>query len=123
MDENEIYSLPSEINEEIRLISFITVNTVLIFAIFLYFGFSLRNMVYPPLQIPFLIYNSFIGFLVTVKSRTNPQKRLYQSVLLYLFRNNHEYEPIESTKELPDTVIKFKKEKGAVKYVSPEEYF
>lgn len=123
MDENEIYSIPSEINEEIRLISFITINTVLIFAVFLYLGFILKELVYTPLQIPFMVYNSFIGLLLTFKSRMNGKKRLYQTVLIYLFRNNNVYEPIESTKELPDTVIKYNKEKGRMKYVEPEEFY
>ncbi len=123
MDENTTYSIPSEINEEIRLTKFITINTVLIFAIFLYLGFSLRGMVYPPLQIPFVIYNSLTGFLLTIKSKYNTQKRLYQTVLAFLFRDTHEYVPIKPVKDLPNTVIKYNKEKGRSKYVEPEEYY
>lgn len=123
MNENEVYSIPSEIDDEIKLIGFITINTVLVFAIFLYLGFLLKDNIYPPLQLPFLIYNSLVSVALTFKSRINGQKRIYQSVLIYLTRNNNLYVPIENPKKQPDTLIKYNREKGSVKYVEPEEYY
>lgn len=118
---NETYSLPTEITTEVRFFKFITIRSIIIMVLFLFLGTQLSNKVYEPLQIPFVIFNIVVGFLFCLNSRRNKQKRLYQSVLIMIFRDRHYYKPIPNPNKMPNTIKKFNAFQGGVNYVEPTD--
>ena len=117
---NEVYTLPEDIVSEPKIFRFLTIRTVIILAIFLFFGMYLKEFVYEALQLPFTIFNGVVGLLFSLKSRSNPQKRLYQSVLILLARDRRFYKPIENPHKTPQTVKQYERSEGAIHYVEPE---
>lgn len=111
---NMRYSLPSEINSEFRIHRLISARTIVVLITFAYLGMQLSNVVYEPFRIPFYIFNMIVGVLFCVPSQKNKQKRLYQSVIIMLFRNRRYYAPISNPDEMPDTVRKYIKYQGGV---------
>lgn len=115
------YSLPKELTAEVKLFNFISIRTLLVLLIFVYVGSALRVYVYPPLQIPFMVFNAVVGLLLCVNSQKNKGKRLYQATILSFFKDRNYYKPISNTKSLPQTIKQYEMGKGLPQYVEPEE--
>lgn len=58
-----------------------------------------QPLIHPDLQLVFSIWNVFLAFLMTRKSRKNPQKRILQSLLYALWARNHTVYHVHERKE------------------------
>lgn len=54
-------------------------------------GMYLQNIVHPYLQIPFTIYSVLVGIVFVTPSTTNPKRRQYQSIVLFLTKKKNVY--------------------------------
>lgn len=54
-------------------------------------GMYLQNIVHPYLQIPFTVYSVLVGIALVIPSRTNPKRRQYQSIALFLTKKKNIY--------------------------------
>lgn len=73
---------------------------------FVTFGFVTQSMITTMFQIPYLAFNVFLGIYLSRKSRNNPEKRIFQSIWMFLRRPRTTYVPIE----LPNARIKGERE-------------
>lgn len=54
-------------------------------------GMYLQNIAHPYLQIPFTVYSVLVGIALVIPSRTNPKRRQYQSIDLFLTKKKNVY--------------------------------
>lgn len=81
MDE---FQMIEEIKAETRMFKWIDLKSIAIIFAFTFMGFLLRRAVYGPLEIPFIVFNFIVGFILCLKSRWNRGKMIWQSLLLYV---------------------------------------
>ena len=113
-------SLPTELDTEKKIHKGISINAVIIMLVFLFVGTQLQDHVYETLRIPFIIFNLIVGLFFCVSSQTNKQKKFYQSILLMVFSDKTCYKPIPNPNEIPNTMGKYEKMKGKMRYVEPK---
>lgn len=73
-----------ELKAETRMLKWIDLKSTFIILGFTAMGFFLKDVVYGPLEIPFIIFNFIVGFVLSIKSPFNRDKMLWQSLLLYI---------------------------------------
>ena len=78
------FQMIEELKAETRMIKWIDLKSTFIILGFTMFGFVFRGNVYGPLAIPFIIFNFLVGVIISSKSPWNREKRLWQSLLLYV---------------------------------------
>lgn len=54
-------------------------------------GMYLQNIAHPYLQIPFTFYSILVGIALVIPSRTNPKRRQYQGIALFLAKKKNVY--------------------------------
>lgn len=118
--ENRTYSLPSELTQEAKLFRFLTIRTLVTVSLFVIIGLRISPQIYGALQIPFVIFNGFVGFYISVISKNNKQKRYYQSFFILLFRDKRYYKPIPPQDKLPDTIKKYNEYERRLIFLEPE---
>lgn len=93
---NQVYTVPMEINSELKLKG--TIPVTLIVAAFGMFFLAQRFswMIFEPLRVPWYIYNVVVAIIMSIKGIKNGEKRLFQSILLYLSRDTNSYAPIKN---------------------------
>lgn len=73
-----------ELKAETRMFKWIDLKSTFIILGFTVFGYFIKGSVYGVLQIPFIIFNFIVGFVLSIKSPFNRDKMLWQSLLLYI---------------------------------------
>ena len=78
---DEIFIIPEEVKSEFKFGKhfYMTDIYIVIGSYFLFDFFS--NLIYPPLRIPYLILSVLFGFIISRKSRLNPDKRVITSFI------------------------------------------
>ena len=95
-ESNRVYKLPMELKAEMKMKGIIPL-TVIIAAVLMFFlAQRFEDVVYEPLRIPWYIYNIAIGFVMCIKTKRNGEKRIIQSILLFLTRDKNTYKPIDN---------------------------
>lgn len=84
----------SEFKSEQRVIWFVYIKDVFILLGFFVIGYIFKNSVHSRLETVFIIYNLFIGIVITRKSKTNPKKRVYEAILIMLMKDKNIYKPV-----------------------------
>ncbi len=105
-----MYIMLKELSSPFKINKFIYAADLFILVGFVASGLILKNLVYPDLQLFFMIYHIGIGCFMTAPSFANPQKRNIQSVIILLRRtsNRRVYHSISLVYKRNDT-IKLKK--------------
>ncbi len=83
---------PTRVNKYMYLYDF-----VFIISYFLFFS-MLGSGIHEVLKLPYYAYNLITAFLLTRSSRSNPQKRIYESIFYQVIRDRGIYHP-EPAKE------------------------
>ena len=119
-DYNTTYNLPDELVSDPKIFKYLPIRTLLLIVLFVFIGLSLQEKVYTPLQMPFVIYNGIVGFVLSLPSPVKIQKKLYDTILITLFSDKRYYEPIPNPEKMPTTIRQYERYEGSVKFVEPE---
>lgn len=74
----------SEIKAETQIFKFINLKTLFITIGFFVFGYVTSGAVHEMLSFVYIIFNGFVGFVLSMKSPFNKGKLVYQSVFLFI---------------------------------------
>jgi len=85
-DQGDQFVMVDEIKAETKILKFMNLKTMFITIAFALFGFATSSSVYDSLAILYIIFNIFVGLLVSFKSPFNKGKVMYQSIIM-LFKN------------------------------------
>lgn len=84
MNALEELQMIDELKAETRMLKWIDLKSTFIILGLTALGFFLKDAVYGPLEIPFIIFNFIVGFVLSIKSPFNRDKMLWQSLILYV---------------------------------------
>ena len=107
---NQVQTVPLEISSELKFKGTIPVSMIIAAFLMFFIAQKLDWMVYAPLRIAWYIYNVIVAVLFSIKVGKNGEKRLIQSVLIYLTRNNNYYAPIDNPDEYEEMEVPIKDE-------------
>ncbi|KLV29663.1 DUF5592 family protein [Priestia megaterium] len=93
------YNIPKEMSTELKINKSLYLFDLLFIIGLLMVTMMLRFFIHPTLQIPFYIFMSIFGLLMTVRPSTNPKKRMYEALLLTLLRKKSTYCAIDREQE------------------------
>lgn len=91
MDDMNTYLIPQEIKSETMLGKGIYLIDIVIMLFIFYIMDFFKGFVHPLMQIPYMLLSLFIGFILTRRLRSNPDKRIYQALYYYLKRDKKVY--------------------------------
>lgn len=90
----------NEFRTESRIWLFLYVKDFFILVFFGIIGFTLKSMVHSRLGTAFTIFNIGVGILFIIKPKSNPGKRLYETIFIMLSRDNKIYKPVIGKKKV-----------------------
>ncbi len=103
------YTLPTEIDYEMNVKS-VPITTIAFGLIFFAFANKTNTYIYEPLQFLWWIFNVIIGVSLSLETASNGKKRLWQSLILYIFGKNQTYCSISDPKEYRQMKVSEKNE-------------
>lgn len=92
--------MPEELISERRMTRGIYIFDFFTIIAFAAFGYLTRMLVASSFQTIYVFGNAAIGFYLTRYSKSNPKKRIYQSIRYFLSRSREQYNPIAITNEI-----------------------
>lgn len=107
---NQVHTVPIEITSELKFKGTIPVSMIIAAFLMFFLAQKLDWMVYAPLRIAWYIYNVLVAILLGIKTKKNGEKRLSQSILLYLTRDKNYYAPIDDPRDYKDMEVPVKDE-------------
>lgn len=85
------YTMPQELHSETKLGKYIFfIDAAVIGGYYLFFSIF-EDYVHPTLTTVYTVFNVLVAFLLTRPSRANPQRRIYQSLLIGLITDQNVY--------------------------------
>lgn len=90
------YTITKEIKSQTKVGFGIYVFDFMFLVLFGIIAFSLRSMVNDHLLIPYAIFSATVALFLTSPSYFNRKRRNYQSLLLYLQRDDNLYRPVKN---------------------------
>ena len=101
----QVYRLPMELKAEMKMKGIVPLSAIIAIVIMFFLAQRFEGAVYEPLKIPWYIYNVAVGFIMCIKTNRNGEKRLIQSILLFLTRDKNTYAPIDNPDDYKDMPI------------------
>lgn len=93
------YTAPEEIKSESHVALWMYALDFFFILIFLYVTYMLRTMVAAPFRIPYMFFSGICAVVFTLPSPFNKKRRIFQSLLIYLKKDNSVYHPITGKEE------------------------
>ena len=115
MDANRTYSLPTEIDSEMRIRS-VPVVTIIAALAGLFFAQKFEMFIYEDLKTAWYVFNILVGIILTMKTRRNGNKRLIQSIFIVMSNKKRTYKPI-------DNPLKYEEMQVSKKDETPDEEY
>lgn len=118
MDEspNRVYQLPTEITAEMKMKGIMPITLLIVLVVMFFLAQRFEGFVYKPFTNAWYVYNLIVGFILCIKTSKNGEKRIAQSIMLYLARDKQVYKPIENPESYNEMEVSEKDE------TSDEEY-
>lgn len=118
MDEspNRVYQLPTEITAEMKMKGIMPITLLIALVVMFFLAQRFEGFVYKPFTNVWYVYNLIVGFILCIKTNKNGEKRIVQSIMLYLVRDKQVYKPIENPESYYEMEVSEKDE------TSDEEY-
>lgn len=91
---SEEYEFIDELNAPTKVFRGIYLFDITFIGIFFAVMLMFKDQIHPYLEWPYYLFNIFVGFLLTLHSPFNPQKRMFQSIWFALKRDHRPYKPI-----------------------------
>lgn len=89
------YYIPKKAKEETMLVGSIAIQDMFFIAVYTtVIYFSTKELIYPPLEILYLIFNLLASVVLRIKTKWNPEKRVYQSLYYLLSKDRSVFVPI-----------------------------
>lgn len=88
------YNLLDDVKSEAHVSAWLYAFDFIFLIGYIYFSFLIKTLVARPFQIPFMIYSVICAILLTIPSPFNRKRRMYQSILIYLKRDQTIYHPV-----------------------------
>ncbi|MGI8382593.1 DUF5592 family protein [Priestia megaterium] len=85
------YTIPKEISTELKINKSLYLFDLLFIIGLLLFTMMLRYFIHPMLYIPFYVFMGIFGLIMILRPLTNPQKRMYEILLLTMVRKKSTY--------------------------------
>ncbi|MFD4820122.1 DUF5592 family protein [Peribacillus butanolivorans] len=85
------YRIPKEITTELKINKALYLFDLIFMVALLVIAMVLGNVVHSSLKIPFYIFMGLIGVISIIRPYTNPQKRMYQAILIAFSRKKDTY--------------------------------
>lgn len=104
-DINRVYQLPTEITAELKMKGFIPITLLITLAIMLFVAQRFEGLVFTPFKYVWYGWNLIVGFIMCIKSQKNGDKRIIQSILLFLSRDKNAYKPIDNPKSYTEIEV------------------
>lgn len=79
------FRMIDDIRTETKIMKFLTLKSFFFILAFVIIGVVFSSMVYDSLQIWFIVYNVAVGFVMSLPSTFNKDKRIYQSILIFIY--------------------------------------
>lgn len=102
---NRVYKLPVEITAETRMKGVVPITFIIVIALMLFLAQRFEGLVFEPLKYAWYIYNIAIGFVLCIKTQRNGEKRIVQSILLFLTKDRNTYMPIDNPLDYSDMAV------------------
>ena len=102
---NQVFTVPMEITSELKFKGTIPISLIVAGFLMFFFAQRLEGLVYQPLKIAWYIYNVAVALIMCIKTNHNGDKRLIQSILIYLTRDDHCYMSIDNPKDYDDMEV------------------
>ncbi|PGN53212.1 hypothetical protein CN978_31085 [Priestia megaterium] len=93
------YTIPKEISTELKINKSLYLFDLLFIIGLLLFTMMLRHFIHPMLHIPFYVFMGIFGLIMILRPLTNPQKRMYEILLLTIVRKKSTYCAIDRDQE------------------------
>lgn len=94
--------LINQLKTETRVFRYFYVKDILIITFFGCFGMILDSAVHYRLETAFLIFNLIVAISLVIKSKSNPGKRVYEAILIMLYRDKNMYKPVFGERKVLD---------------------
>ncbi|KAF2427335.1 DUF5592 family protein [Bacillus subtilis] len=85
------YRIPKEISSELKLSKNLYLFDLLFLISLALISMMLRVFIHPSLIILYYIFFGIIGVVSIIRPATNPEKRMYQVIIIALVRNRSSY--------------------------------
>lgn len=87
------YNLLDEIKTESHVGAWIYAFDLFFLIGYIYFSYCIKGLVAKPFQTSYMIFSVICAITLTIPSPFNKKRRMYQSILIYLKRNEAVYHP------------------------------
>lgn len=84
---------------------FIPITLLITLAIMLFVAQRFEGFVFTPFKYVWYGWNLIVGFIMCVKSQKNGDKRMIQSIMLFLSRDKNTYKPIDNPKSYTEIEV------------------
>ena len=83
-----------ELRSETKVYKGIMLQDFFFIIIYMMAAYVLREMVSPSLRVLYMIFSALTGLYLTSKSRSNPGRRQYEALLLFITKDRAVYRPV-----------------------------
>lgn len=90
------YNIASEIKSETKVAGKLLVSTFYFLCFYWILFYSLRVFVHTQLMLPYAIFAICTGIFFTMPSYFNRKRKMYQSILIFFFRDKSIYRPVRN---------------------------
>ena len=97
------YLVSQEIKSETKIGKNVYIFDLFFMIVYCSVSLVLANAVHSALKVPFLIFSLGIAFCLTLKSYNNKRRRNYESIFIFLRRDEDVYKPVLNISKKTDT--------------------
>ncbi len=90
------YNIASEIKSETKVAGKVLVSTFYFLSFYWILFYVLRIFVHPQLKVPYAIFVISTGIFFTMPSYFNRKRKMYQSILIFFFKDRSMYRPVKN---------------------------
>ncbi|MDC2867804.1 DUF5592 family protein [Bacillus sp. BP-3] len=93
------YRIPKEIRTELKINKVLYLFDLLFLIGLIVFTMITKTLIHPMLQIPYYIFMLVIGIALIVRPNSNPQKRMYEALIIAMTRKRSTYCAIDQEQD------------------------
>jgi hypothetical protein len=93
------YIIPRTLKHETKIFKRLYIKDLAFIGLFLSLAYFFKGMVHAYMQIPYWLFTFIFSFYMVTRPKCNPKKYKFQSILMYLFRDNSTYHSLNHVRK------------------------